>query len=475
MSYLKQIHNEKMSNIKTDQMTLFDPSLAGEEINDEIFFDSIFRNNFAVERDFQNTKTIFKNFVHLVNIKQGEEREIHTSFVCDSLKKVLEHKDKFKYFSVNQFNTPKTRTKDDLSSLNAIVLDFDLMKDGTDREYSSDMLAYVVFNELDKYPHFVWATKTDGNYQSMFLINQLGGQSKYVLLFESIAKRLSIVLGSDYSATVANKLFSVPRKGIKQYESTDVIYDLDDFKHLFEDEFINDRLSELQTQFKNNKIVNFTEQQLLNSKAIRALMNCDIDYKRNHACFTLSLFLYSIGWEKSKTEKFFNDNWYHKANDKDKFPKRFTKAEIKSCIKSAYSGKYAGASREWIEGLTGETFNYTVYKSTYISKNIYMKASELRVKVINWIRENPNTVVNQENLADLLNVGLRSLKRNLKAMEDEGVLTIKTVYEGRQRLGSQLELLEQQQFTVEKNDNFDFNKLDELDKIIELNKAKKSS
>lgn len=475
MSYFKQIHTEKMAVIKEEQMTLFDPTLTGEEVSDEKFFDSIFRNNFSVVRDFRNTTTTFKNFVHLVNIQEGKNGEIAKAFVCDSLKKVLENKDKFKYFGVNQFNTPKSRTKDDLSSLNAIVLDFDLMKDGTKRDYSSDMLAYVVFNELDKYPHFVWATKTDGNYQSMFLINQVGGQGKYVLLFEAIAKRLSISLGSDYSATVANKLFSVPRKGIKQYESTDVIYDLDDFKHLFEDEFINDRLSELQAQFENNKIVNFTEQQLLNSKAIQALMNCEIDSQRNHACFTLSLFFYSIGWEKSKTEKFFNDDWYYKANNKDKFPKRFTKAEIKSCIKSAYSSKYAGASREWIEGLTGETFNYSVYKSTYISKNAYMKASEIRVKVINWIRENPDTIINQKNLSEILNVGLRSLERNLKAMEDEGVLMIKKVYEGRKRLGSQLELLEQQKFTVEKNDNFDFNKLDELDNIVELNKVKKSS
>lgn len=465
MSYLKKIHDEAMQDIKLHQLSLFDPQIEGIEVDIKKFFESIYRGNHQVVKLIKGKPTKFINFVHLIKFKslKDAEEEVVVKFVCDSLKKLLENSPYYEYFTINQLNSPKHRTKEHLSSLNCFVLDFDLQKDGTDRRYTADELAYIIFNEINIYPHFVWETKTEGNYQACFIINQTSGLMKYVMLFESIAKRLSIVLGSDFAATVANKLFRIPKKSIKQYADTEEIYDMDDFKFVFENEFINQRLEQFENEFKENKVINFTEKQLINSAAIQALINCELEDMRNHACFTLALFFYSIGRDKEEVLQFFLNEWYPKANRG--FGKRFLKSEIRSCVKSAFSGRYAGASREWIESLSGHPFNYSVYRSTYISQGKYMKKSEIRSKIINWIRENPNTIISQKTLAEILKIGLRSIERNLKEMEQEGVLEMMIEYQGKKRLGTRFEL-KIEGFTLEKSNRFNFDKLNELDEIM---------
>lgn len=464
-----------MPQIKELQMSLFDPQKYGVAVTDDRFYNAIFRNNFRVSKSYRNEKTIFINFVHLVKFKETKSGEKEVKFVCDSLEKVIENAGHYEYFTVNQVNSPKFRMKENLSSLNSFVLDFDLQKDGTDRDYTADELAYIIFNELDLYPHFVWETKTEGNYQCIFLINQLSGLNKYVMLFESIAKRLSIVLGSDYAATVANKLFRIPKKHIFEYESPVHVYDIDDFKILFEHEEINARLHQLQEQRKNGEVINFTDMQLLNSPAIKALEACEINDLRNHACFTLALFYYSLGKEKEDVEDFFMNTWYERANDKSKFSKRFTKAEIRSCLKSAFSGRYAGASKEWIESLTGHPFAFSVYRSTYISQNIYMKKTELRTRLIDWIRENPDTIISQKNLAEILDLKKSSLDLNISEMKKEGFLSVEVVYQGKKRLGSKYSIMEQQKFNVSYENTFNSDNLTVLDEIMVKDKLVKTS
>lgn len=475
MSLLQLIHREHLPRIKDYQTSLFEPQKQGVQVQDTHFYQALFRNNFSIKKPYKNTDTVFYNFVHLVKFKPTKDGDKEVKFVCDSLEKVIQNAGYYEYFTTNQVNSPKYRMKENLSSLNGFVLDFDLRKDGTDRDYKPDELAYIIFNELDLYPHFIWETKTEGNYQCAFLIEQLSGLSKYVLLFESIAKRLSIVLGSDFAATVANKLFRIPKKHIFEYEAPANVYDIDDFKKLFEYEAINTRLEELQYNQQQNQVINFTEQQLLYSPAIKALENCEINDLRNHACFTLALFYYSLGREKEEVEDFFLNTWYERANDKSKFSKRFTKSEIRSCLKSAFSGRYAGASKEWIESLTGHPFAYNVYRSTYISQNVYMKKTELRTRLIDWIRDNPETIISQKNLAEILEVGLRSFERNIVELQKDGVLSVETVYQGKKRLGSIYSLATQSKFTVAYENKFDSSTLEKLDEIMTNDKLIKTS
>lgn len=68
---------------------------------------------------------------------------------------------------------------------------------------------------------------------------------------------------------------------------------------------------------------------------------------RNNAMFTLALVCFSEGWEKNRTFDFldeFNTNLRHPLPSSD----------IQTLLNSAYSGKYKGASKEYIEALLAE-------------------------------------------------------------------------------------------------------------------------
>ena len=65
---------------------------------------------------------------------------------------------------------------------------------------------------------------------------------------------------------------------------------------------------------------------------------------RNNALFTLALICYSEGWEQKKTFDFLDE-----YNSRLRYP--LSGADLKSVLNSAYSGKYQGASKEYIEGL----------------------------------------------------------------------------------------------------------------------------
>ncbi|TKI65296.1 replication initiation protein [Lysinibacillus mangiferihumi] len=65
---------------------------------------------------------------------------------------------------------------------------------------------------------------------------------------------------------------------------------------------------------------------------------------RNNALFTLALVCYSEGWDKSRTYDFLDEHNYRLLNP-------LNGSTINSIINSAYSGKYKGASKEYIEAL----------------------------------------------------------------------------------------------------------------------------
>ena len=65
---------------------------------------------------------------------------------------------------------------------------------------------------------------------------------------------------------------------------------------------------------------------------------------RNNAVFTLALVCFSEGWDKARTFDFIDE-----YNYRLRYP--LHAAELRSILNSAYSGKYKGASKEYIEAL----------------------------------------------------------------------------------------------------------------------------
>jgi hypothetical protein len=68
---------------------------------------------------------------------------------------------------------------------------------------------------------------------------------------------------------------------------------------------------------------------------------------RNNAMFTLALVCFSEGWEKERTFDFLDE-----YNSKLNYP--LPLADIHNLLNSAYSGKYKGASKEYIEALLAQ-------------------------------------------------------------------------------------------------------------------------
>ncbi|SOC25011.1 primase-like protein [Ureibacillus xyleni] len=68
---------------------------------------------------------------------------------------------------------------------------------------------------------------------------------------------------------------------------------------------------------------------------------------RNNAMFTLALICFSEGWEKERTFNFLDE-----YNTNLRFPLSMT--EIETILDSAYSGKYNGASKQYIEELLAQ-------------------------------------------------------------------------------------------------------------------------
>ena len=146
---------------------------------------------------------------------------------------------------------------------------------------------------------------------------------------------------------------------------------------------------------------------------------------RNNALFTLALVCFSEGWDKDRTYDFldeYNTNLRHPLSPSD----------IKTLLNSAYSGKYKGASKEYIQALLAEyveggasiqvKFGYKTgwYKFKKERKNrVRSHYEEWEQDIINYISsEKSNTEMflwrSQKELCEAIGIPQSSLNALLK-------------------------------------------------------------
>lgn len=430
LGYLSNIHKHFLNNINERQEYLFLPPTTGEKVTSDAMFEQIYRN-LMIEK---NRRTFLTNW------------NVTKQFKCESIEKVLQKKGDFTYFTPAVFWHHRKHTKEELVWLTCIILDFDFSKDGTSRSYTNDELASMLINEFDAPPNFIWDTESKGNKQAGYLIEPMTGTMNSIYLWEAIVKRMAILTGADFNSTDAVHLFRIPKKALYQY--TNEVYDIEDFSFVLENEEINQMLEKERKQFKN--IVSFTEHQILNHKSIQTLLNADFSGSRNHAAFTIALLYYALGKDKEEVKELLNGDWFKKVNEDAST--RYLRREITDSVKSAYSGKYSGPSKEWIYTLTGEEFPFNLWKSSYIKKadseRKYKKGEEVRLKIIAWVRENTGQTIQQKELAELLEVPYRTLQLQLKNLKDEGVITFNT-QKGRHSAGTSFTYIPNKTFEIE--------------------------
>lgn len=429
MSYLNNIHSEFLKTINDRQDFLFLPYVDSVKVDAEEMFQQIYRNLL----NEKNRRTFLSNW------------NVTKQFKCESIEKVIEKQNNFIYFTPAVFWHHMKHTKNELIWLTCIILDFDFSKDGTNRSYTNEELAGILLNEFDVLPNFIWDTKTKGNKQVAFIINPMAGTMNSMYLWESIVKRMSIITGSDFNSTDCVHQFRIPKKGL--YKFTDTIYDIEDFSSVLENEEINEMLEKERNRFK--KVHSFTEYQILNHKSIRMLLDAEFSGSRNHAAFTIALLYFALGKDADEVLTLLNGEWFRKVNENAS--KRYLRREIKDSVKSAYSGKYSGPSKEWIYTLTGEEFPFNLWKSSYIKKTGKRErrsGEEIRGKIINWVRENTGQTIKQPELSETLDIPLRTLKLNISKLEKEGIIQLET-QKGRYSKGTTFTYIPNETFEIE--------------------------
>ncbi|WP_336771317.1 winged helix-turn-helix domain-containing protein [Bacillus bombysepticus] len=434
MSYLADIHKKFLQDIKERQERWFefDPYITHDKVDSDVMFEMIYRNLLEAE----------KRRTFLVN------RALDKQFKCDNLEKVIQKKKNFAYFTPAVYWHHKSRTKEEVIWLPAIILEFDLTKDGTKRAYTADQLALMLLNELELEPNFIWDTKTKGHYAVCYLIKAMAGTPQSIYYYEAIVKRLAILSGADFASTDAVHLFRIPRKKIYQY--TDDVYDIDDFSHVLEDERINEMLEQKQREFKGN-IVSFSEKQIMNHESIKMLLEAEFTAYRNNAAFTIALLYYALGKSDKEAMDFLGGEWFTLVNDGRITSKRgkFKRKEVLSTVKSAYSGKYAGPSKEWISYITGLEFPFNLWKSVYVKKEDgYKTGNEVRQKILDWIKENQEVQIHQQELAEVIDVPYRTLQLQIKKLKEEGVIDF-TTQKGRYSKGTSFTYIPNEAFEIE--------------------------
>lgn len=446
MSYLHSIHKSFLETIEDKQDFLFKPFVKSKEVESDEMFQSIYRNLLA-----QKNRRAF-----LVS------DEVKKQYRCDTIEKFLKENKRYTYFTPAVSWHHKLRTKEELIWLTCIILDFDFSKDGTGRSYTNDELSALLINEFDLTPNYIWDTKTPGNKQVCFLIEPMTGTMNSIFLWESIVKRLSILVGSDFHSTDAVHLFRIPKRGLYKY--SDEVYDIDDFRFVFDNEEIE---SLLERERRDYKLVSFSEKQVMNHKSIKMLLDAEFDGSRNHAAFTIALLYYALGKDEQSVFDLLNGAWFDEVNEKSSKP--FFRNEVTSAVKSAYSGKYSGPSKEWITFLTGEEFPFNLWKSSYVKKSdserIYKDGEKVRRKIISWVREFTGETIHQKELSSKLDIPLRTLKRQISNLKSEGVIDYQT-QRGRYSKGTTFEYIPNENFEIQ-HDNVLKNVLPEYEGLDE--------
>lgn len=443
VGYFEEIKKERLADITKRQIDLVNGTYKYHFLGEfksgkkavNAFWKSLYRSLLEDEEHKRRTFLVNKTF--------------DKQFKCEEIEVIIEKVKRFKYFTPSVFWHHKQRTKEEVIWITSITLDFDFKKDGSNRTFNPQQIAYILKQELGCLPNRVWATKTEGNYQANFIINPMTGTEQSIFFYECITKRLAVLLGADVAATTSSNLYSVPQRGY--WEFTEQVYDITDFEWVLEDEELNTALLKKQ----NERVISFTEKAVMNHPAIQALLNVEFDCYRNNAAFTIALLYYALGKEPEEAFEFLGGEWFVKVNQMS--TARFLKREVKSTVKSAYSGKYAGPSKEWIAHITGIDFNLNIFRSSYVKGSgktgrVNFSANEVRRKIVQFLREHKECTMKQPKMAELLQVPLRSLEKEIAFLKKNEVIETET-QRGRYSKGTTFKYVYGQVKTVFEQDN----------------------
>ena len=230
-----------------------------------------------------------------------------------------------------------------LLQINTFVVDIDT------KNYSVQEILMACMDDSIGLPTMI--VETDCGYQVYFVLeNPLFISNKYEFRGLKVAKRISDNLKRSLKAVEADQFcnafgfFRLPKADNIVWIQLENTYDMATFINWSTrfDDNLERPLFVVPSKLKATSV--------MDSEWFQALIYA-VDVKgekgqigRNNTMFTLALVCFSEGWEKGRTFDFIDE-----YNARLRYPLKG--AALQSIIESAYSGKYKGASKEYIEAL----------------------------------------------------------------------------------------------------------------------------
>lgn len=384
-------------------------SKKGEPVTVDYFIKMLYRDTF---NDSKSRKEQVKVFL----IKESLDRKRYITSYDDFLNRYQQ----YTYFTVNSFWHHRHRELDKMLWINAIVLDFDFAKDGTNRSFNPDSLYDYIYKKTGLRPFFIWETKTRGNFQVAFLIKQISATEKQVAMISHIQRKLAIQLGADTMATNPNQPFRIPRRGLWLFDSE--IYKIDTFKKISWN--IKIKKKELVHGKTTPNVHAVTEQMIWSHPAVQCLLKAEFNDSRNNAAFTTALFFYALRKPFQECLEFMTGEWFERIQARRReFNHALKLKEVEKAVHNAYSGKYKGPRWEYILDITGIYFEYIVTHSTYVSQNKYIKGEVVRHAIISFLKCHDREIkISQAELSEEIGMPSTSVDRNLKMLIAEGIV-----------------------------------------------------
>lgn len=416
--YNQHVHKEYEAKEEKDE---------GKNIKVDEFLETVFRNSFDNRRGQKDKqgRTIYRK-AHLFKIDSEKNELIKSTSVStlDQLKNKVKN-ERYNHFSPQLYIHGACYSKEFLSILNVIVLDFDLVQQGI--YMSTRQLRRYIEKKLKVTPNIIHDTHTKGNYQAVISIEPMMGTPKSVHLYEEIVREMILTLEiADYNARNANHSFSIgvdssrKQRRIRKYH--DRLHNINQFRWLLKQR--DDRRK------KEGVLIDFTEKAFMKHPAIEALMNGEVEY-RNNAAFTLALVLKHLKWSEDETKNFMHGDWLHKVNQNHKYDHPFTRNELDHCVKHAYSGKYKNFHSTHVTRCTGIPCDFEGYFrrkrfTPYENKGAYDTKAKQRLMQF-FADRNGIWEGNRKDLAIELDANEETLKKMLPKLRNEGEIEYETV------------------------------------------------
>ncbi|MFC6347029.1 primase C-terminal domain-containing protein [Vagococcus carniphilus] len=370
-------------------------------------------------------------------------------FVMSSLESVLENQEKLSHWTPNIFSyggynkqSVYGHSEDNLIRLNCFVLDVDT----NNPNFLNDlMMASIDTDEL--LPTAI--LKTPKGYHVYYVLEEamfVSSANNYKSL--NVAKLISSNLRRSFAEQLPGidvtcnhfGIFRMPTKQNLIHFEPNFVYS---FKQLmnwsmkYQDKISFEFTLDLKKKAKTVRQVDESwYRELMNTAKIRGNKG---EIGRNNTIFTCSLACYSSGlsFEECYDEM---DQFNSELKDFNGHSASLKDSEVVKIIKSAYSGKYTGASKEFIQELlslyTGSTYNPSVRQNGRVAREKWVKHAKPREErekshykewaedLINYINEKtssarPYIQTDRETICQALNMPESTYKDLMRQLKKE--------------------------------------------------------